>query len=80
MKTTILILLASLMMTGCYKDDTMSNSTNPSGSYSGGSGNSGSSGGSGSSTTSHYCGYPTKKGTPCKRLVSGSTGCCWQHR
>ncbi len=28
----------------------------------------------------HRCGAPTKKGTPCQRWVSGTTGYCWQHR
>lgn len=29
---------------------------------------------------SHNCGYPTKAGTPCKRLGSGASGYCWQHK
>lgn len=28
----------------------------------------------------HQCGAKTKKGTPCRRWVSGTTGYCWQHR
>jgi hypothetical protein len=28
---------------------------------------------------SHFCGAPTRKGTPCRRLVIGP-GFCWQHR
>ncbi len=28
----------------------------------------------------HPCGARTKKGTPCRRLVPGKTGYCWQHR
>lgn len=28
----------------------------------------------------HRCGAKTKKGTPCQRWVSGTTGYCWQHR
>ncbi|MGQ9897415.1 MAG: hypothetical protein ACUVR8_07685 [Acidobacteriota bacterium] len=28
----------------------------------------------------HRCGAPTKKGTPCQRWVTGTTGYCWQHR
>jgi hypothetical protein len=72
MKKIILIALSSLIMTGCYKDNAISGNSSPKGSSS--------NSGSGSSATSHYCGYPTQNGTPCKRLVSGSTGYCWQHR
>ena len=45
--------------------------------YSGG-GSSGS--GSSSGSTWHYCGAPTKDGTPCRRHVSGTSGYCWQHK
>jgi|GEM_PF-4622337 len=45
-----------------------------------GGGYSSSSSGSGSSSTWHYCGAPTKDGTPCKRHVSGTSGYCWQHK
>jgi len=31
------------------------------------------------SATSHYCNYPTRKGRPCKRIVQGASGYCWQH-
>ena len=41
---------------------------------------SGGTNGSGNSNSSHYCGYPTKAGTPCKRLGSGASGYCWQHK
>ena len=29
---------------------------------------------------SHQCGYPTKKGTPCKNIVSDGGGFCHLHR
>ncbi len=28
----------------------------------------------------HRCGAKTKKGAPCQRWVTGTTGYCWQHR
>lgn len=72
MKKIILIAMTSLTMAGCYKEDiTPINTSSP-------TSNTGNS--SGSAVTSHYCGYPTKKGTPCQRLVSGSSGYCWQHK
>jgi hypothetical protein len=32
------------------------------------------------SNESHRCGAKTKSGRPCRRLVRGKTGYCWQHR
>lgn len=55
--------------------------SNTSSSQGGGYSSSGSGSGSGSgSSTWHYCGAPTKDGTPCQRHVSGTSGYCWQHK
>lgn len=68
MKRLILLTLTSLMTTSCYKEDlSYSNAT-------------ASSNNSGNNNISHYCGYSTKDGKPCKRLVAGSTGYCRQHK